>query len=254
MYYEVHGTAAGDVPPLVLIHGGGSTIQSTFGQVLPALARSRQVVAVETQGHGHTADIDRPLSFEQDADDVAELVRQLGISQADFFGFSNGANAALQIGKRHPQIVRKLVVASGFVANDGLYAEVRASFPRGSAEQMPPALRSAYESVAPDPSHLPVLVSKLMRRLVEFRDWRPEELRSVTAPVLIMVADGDVVRPEHAVEMMRALPHAQLAVFPGTVHGEYLGELSAATRCGTCPGAAVAMIERFLAAPMPAAR
>src|SRR5689334_17031450 len=99
MYYEIHGEGA----PLVLIHGGGSTIQTTFGRVLPALAKNHKVIAVELQAHGHTADIDRPLSFEQDADDVAELLKQLHIEKADVFGFSNGASTTLEIAIRHPE-------------------------------------------------------------------------------------------------------------------------------------------------------
>lgn len=254
MYYEIHGTAVAGVPPLVLVHGGGSTIYTTFGQVLPALAESRQVIGVETQGHGHTADIDRPLTFEQDADDVAGLVRQLGFERADFFGFSNGGNVVLQIGIRHREIVRKLVVASAFIANDGLYPEVRASFAHATVDNMPAALRSAYDSAAPDPAHLPVLVAKLMNRLTEFRDWSPEDIRSITAPTLIMLGDADIIRPEHAVQMVRLLPHAELAIFPGTEHGEYLGEVSTRKHCSDCPRAAVAMVTRFLDAPMPVTR
>ena len=117
MYYEVHGEGF----PLVLIHGGGSTIGTTFGRILPALAKSHRVIAVELQAHGHTADIDRPLSFEQDADDVAALLQQLGIRQADIFGFSNGASTTLQIAIRHPGLIRKIIVASTMYRKDGAY-------------------------------------------------------------------------------------------------------------------------------------
>ena len=95
MYYEIHGTGT----PLVLIHGGGSTLHTTFGRVLHNFAKNHKVIAVEMQAHGHTADIDRPLSFQQDADDIAELLRQLSIDKADIFGFSNGANTTLVNGK-----------------------------------------------------------------------------------------------------------------------------------------------------------
>src|SRR6186997_3462838 len=100
MYYEIHGTGT----PLVLIHGGGSTIQTTFGRVLHSFAKTHKVIAVEMQAHGHTADIDRPLSFEQDADDVAELLKQLNIDKADIFGFSNGASTTLEIAIRHSEL------------------------------------------------------------------------------------------------------------------------------------------------------
>ncbi|MDZ4846107.1 MAG: alpha/beta hydrolase [Chitinophagales bacterium] len=102
MYYEIHGTGA----PLVLIHGGSSTIQTTFGRVLPVFAKTHKVIAVEMQAHGRTADIDRPLSFEQDADDVAALLKYLNISKADIFGFSNGASTTLQLAIRHPELIK----------------------------------------------------------------------------------------------------------------------------------------------------
>ena len=110
MYYEIHGTGT----PLVLIHGGGSTIQTTFGRVLHSFAKDRQVIAVELQAHGHTADIDRPLSFEQDADDVAELLKHLNIDKADIFGFSNGASTTLEIAIRHPGLVKIILGISLF--------------------------------------------------------------------------------------------------------------------------------------------
>src|SRR5262245_6839298 len=109
MYYEIHGVA-NDRTPLVLLHGGGSTIDTSFGNVLPALARTRRVIAFEQQGHGHTADVDRPFSFEQSAEDTAALLKSLKIERADFFGYSNGGNIALLMGIRHPEMVRKLVV------------------------------------------------------------------------------------------------------------------------------------------------
>jgi pimeloyl-ACP methyl ester carboxylesterase len=114
IYYEIHGTAKPRRPPLVLLHGGGDTIGTSFGRVLPALARDRQIIAFEQQGYGHTADIvERPFSFEQSADDTAALMEYLPIGQADLFGFSNGGTIALQVAIRHPRVVRKLVVHRG---------------------------------------------------------------------------------------------------------------------------------------------
>jgi pimeloyl-ACP methyl ester carboxylesterase len=115
MYYEIHGAANAARPPLMLLHGGGDTIQTSFGHVLPSLARTRQVIAFEQQGFGHTAHIaDRAFSFEQSADDTAALLDYLHIAQADLFGFSNGGTIALQVAIRHPRVVRKLIVASAF--------------------------------------------------------------------------------------------------------------------------------------------
>lgn len=105
MYYEIYGEGK----PLVLIHGGGSTIQTTFGRVIPMLAQHRQLIAVELQAHGRTGDRAGELSFEQDADDVAALLKNLNVSKADFFGFSNGGTTALQIAIRHPQLVDKFI-------------------------------------------------------------------------------------------------------------------------------------------------
>ena len=118
MYYEIHGTGQ----PLLLLPGAYMTIDA-MGEVVPALAETRQVIAVELQGHGHTADIDRPLTYEQMVDDIVALLRYLVIEKADVFGFSMGGGVAFQVAIRHPEVVRKLVVASHFPAEDpGVYA------------------------------------------------------------------------------------------------------------------------------------
>ena len=251
MYYEVHGATRGAGPPLVLLHGGGSTIGTTFGRVLPALAASRQVVAVELQGHGHTADRERRLSFAQDADDVAALLRELAVPEVDVFGFSNGANAALELARRHPEVVRRLVVAAEFVKRDGIPVPMWDFFRQPpDPDRMPAALRDAYRQAAPDPTQLPVLVAKLMQRLNGFQDWTDDDVRSVHAPALLMVGDADVVTVEHAARMARLLPRAQLVVFPGADHGAYLGEATAAAPCAACVTAAIGFVVRFLdAAP-----
>jgi pimeloyl-ACP methyl ester carboxylesterase len=243
MYYEIHGVPSRNAPPLVLLHGGGSTIDTSFGKVLPSFAKDRQVIAFEQQGHGHTADImDRPYSFERSADDAAALLRHLKVERADFFGYSNGGSIALQVAIRHPALVRKLVVASTMFRRDGLYPGFWESMKHATLENMPAELREAYLRVAPHPEQLATFHDKCVRRMLEFRDWSPEEIRSIRAPTLIMVADGDIVRPEHAVEMFRLLPSAQLAVLPGTDH------MTLVTRTDW----QVSMIEAFLDAPTPA--
>ena len=115
MYYEIHGSGS----PLILLHGGGSTIYTSFGSILPELAKTHQVIAIELQAHGHTGDRDAPETFKQDADDVAELLRQLNISKADILGFSNGGQTTLELAIKHPDKVRKIVVASAFYKRDG---------------------------------------------------------------------------------------------------------------------------------------
>jgi pimeloyl-ACP methyl ester carboxylesterase len=245
MYYEIHGTLNDRNPPLVLLHGGGSTIDTSFGKVLRSFARTRQVIAFEQQGHGHTADIaDRPFTFEQSADDTAALLQHLNIGQADFFGYSNGGSIALQIAIRHPDLARKLVVASAMFEREGLYPQFWESMQRATLEDMPPELRDAYLRVAPNPQDFTAFFSKSLRRMLEFKDWPPEDIQSIESPTLVIVGDADIVRPEHAVRIFRLLPNSRLAVLPGTDH------MTLMERSDWL----VTMIEAFLDAPMPEPR
>jgi pimeloyl-ACP methyl ester carboxylesterase len=219
IYFEIHGVANPAQPPLVLLHGGGDTIQTSFGQILPALAGERQVIAFEQQGYGHTADIaDRPFSFEQSADDTAALLEYLHIEKADLFGFSNGGTIALQVAIRHPKVVRKLVVASALVKRDGAYPWLWDAMANAKLENMPQELQEAYLKVAPHPENLRMMHDKAAQRMRDFKDIPADAIRSIAAPTLVVVGDADVIRPEHAVETFRLLPHAQLAVLPGTDH------------------------------------
>jgi pimeloyl-ACP methyl ester carboxylesterase len=244
MYYEVHGVSNGSQPPLVLLHGGGSTIETSFGKVLTAFAKTRRVIAFEQQGHGHTADVDRPFTFEQSAEDTAALLMYLHIDRADFFGYSNGGSIALLMGIRHPEMVRKLVVESAMHKRDGLVPGFWDSMRQATLESMPVELREAYLKVAPHPEALATFHDKCKNRMLEFKDWRPEDIQSIGAPTLVMIGDGDIVRPEHAVEMFRLLPHGQLAVLPVTDHMMIVKRADWQ----------VSMIEAFLDAPMPGPR
>jgi pimeloyl-ACP methyl ester carboxylesterase len=219
LYYEIHGDADPERAPLVLLHGGGDTIQTSFGLILPELAGKRQVVAFEQQGYGHTADIaDRPFSFEQSADDTAALLDYLHLGRADLFGFSNGGTIALQVAIRHPQLVRKLVVASGFFSHAGADPAFWNGFASATLDVMPKELRDAYLEVAPHPEDLQSMFDKAVQRMRTFKDIPEDKIRSISAPTLVVCGDADVVRPEHAVEEFRLLPHAQLAILPGTEH------------------------------------
>jgi pimeloyl-ACP methyl ester carboxylesterase len=240
MYYEVHG----DGFPLVLIHGGGSTIGTTFGRVLPALAKTHRVIAVEMQAHGHTADIDRPLSFEQDADDVAALLEQLGIHKADIFGFSNGASTTLQIAIRHPELVRRIVVASTIYKRAGAYQWLWDSFKHPTIDQVPQQLEDAYLRINPDTAAFRTMFERDVARMRAFKDIEDAAIASITAPALIIIGDHDVVRPEHAVETYRTMQHATLVILPG-VHGEYIGEITT-IKPGRHNYPAVSIIEDFL--------
>lgn len=219
IYFEIHGAAHPTRPPLVLLHGGGDTLETSFGQILPVLAAERQVIAIEQQGYGHTADIvDRPFSFEQSADDTAALLAYLHIGRADLFGFSNGGTIALQVAIRHPDVVRKIVAASALVKRDGAYPWLWEAMANATLENMPPELQEAYLKVAPQPGNLRLMHDKAARRMRDFKDIPDEDIRRITAPTLVVVGDADVIRPEHAVQMFRRLAHAQLAVLPGTDH------------------------------------
>lgn len=242
MYYEVHGSG----PPLLLLHGGGSSIGTTFGAVLPMLAKHHRVIAVEQQGHGHTADIDRPLSFEQMADDTAALLEILGEKQVDVMGFSNGANVALQLAMRHPEKVRKLIAGSTFYATSGLQPQVRQMFSQpADVSKMPPPLRDDYLKIAPEPKNLQRQAEKIMAMLSGFKDWSPDSLRAIQAPTLVLQGNADIATPEHVIEMCRLIPRCELVMLPGG-HGTYLGEVTAAQPRGKLPAITAALVEEFL--------
>jgi pimeloyl-ACP methyl ester carboxylesterase len=245
MYYEVHG----DGRPLVLIHGGGSTIGTTFAAVLAPLAAHRQVIAVELQAHGHTADVDRPLSFEQDADDVAGLLEQLKIRQADLLGFSNGGNTAMQVAIRHPAVVRRLIVASSFYKRSGFPAAFWEGMARATVDNMPKALKDAYLAIVPDPRRLAAMHDRDKQRMVTFVDWKDDALRSIQAPTMLIAGDQDVVSPEHTVAMYRLLRQGTLVILPGA-HGAYLGEVTVARKGSPLPRVTVALVEDFLDRPL----
>ena len=225
MYYEVHGS--GD--PLVVLHGAYMTIDG-MGELVSALAETRRVIAVELQGHGRTADIDRPITYEHMADDVAALLRHLEIEAADVFGYSMGGGVALQVAVRHPEAVRKLVVASASYASDHMHAELLEMIPSITPEAFAGSpFEEDYLRTAPNPEDFPTLVAKLRQLDMQPFAWPQEDIRGISAPTLLIIGDSDVVRLEHAVELFRllgggvmgdlaGLPNSQLAVLPGTAH------------------------------------
>lgn len=241
MYYEIHGSGQ----PLILIHGGGSTIDVTFGNVIGLFATSRKVIGVELQGHGRTSERDTPYSFEQDADDVAALIKYLKLEKADIFGFSNGGSTALQVAIRHPELVNKLVIGSGMFKRDGAYPEFWEFMKEASIDNMPQPLKDAYLKVHPDPKGLVTMHDKDVERMRTFKDMKEEDIKSIQAPALIISGDQDIIRPEHAVEMMRLMPNARLAILPGG-HGVYIGEMIMAKEGSKLPEMTVAIIEEFL--------
>jgi pimeloyl-ACP methyl ester carboxylesterase len=233
IYHEIHGV--GD--PLLMLHGAYTTIDTSFGAMLPALARDRMVVAVELQGHGHTADLDRPLRYEQLADDTAAVLRALGLDgKTDVFGYSLGGNTALQLAIRHPELVDRLVVASAYYDPDGLYPGMLEGIEHTKPEDFTGSgLPEAYAAVAPDPDGWPTLVEKVKQLDLTFAGWTPDDLAVISAPSLVIVGDSDIVTTQHAADMFAALgggvpgdfaglPRSQLAVLPGTTHIGVLAE------------------------------
>lgn len=230
VYYEVHG--AGE--PLILLHGG---LMSTAmeGDLIAQLSKTRQVIAMDLQGHGRTADIDRPITCEAMGDDVAAVMKYLAIPKADVMGYSLGAATALQVTIRHPEMVRKLVVVSTPFKRDGWYLEVRAQMEQlgpASAEMMKPSpLYKSYAAVAPRPQDFPVLVGKLGDLLRKDYDWS-EQVKTIKSPVMLVFGDNDAVPPTHAAEFFALLGGGQrdagwdgsgmstgrLAILPGATH------------------------------------
>lgn len=213
MYYEIYGSGQ----PLVLLHGGMTTLQD-FYLMLSIFAQKRQVIVFERQGHGHTADIDRPFTLEQWADDTAALFNYLKIEQADILGYSTGGSIAIAFALRHPNRVRKLVTISAIYNNEGYLPGMMEGLKHAKAENMPPVMREMYVKVAPRPDDWEKLVEKSAQAAATFKGWSKKDLRTINVPTLVMVGDNDIVRTEHAVELYRLLPHAQLAVLPATDH------------------------------------
>jgi pimeloyl-ACP methyl ester carboxylesterase len=244
MYFEVHGRTEG--VPLVLLHGGGSTIDVTFGKAMPFLAAKRRIVAVEEQGHGRTTDRDEPVTFETSADDVAALLRHLKIEKADLLGFSNGASVALQIAIRHPTLVRKLVFASSFTKKSGAQPQLWEFMKQADISNMPQPLKDAFLKVTPDEKRLKTMHDKDAARMNNFKDVPDDLIRSVKAPTLIVLGDQDVVKLDHAVELTRLMAGSRLLVLPGG-HGDYLGEAVMTQKARRQPELTSGIIEEFLA-------
>lgn len=248
MYYEIHGSGR----PLLLLHGAFMTIEA-FGPVLSGLAATRQVIAVEQQAHGRTADIDRPLSYEQMADDTAALLRYLNVPEADVVGYSMGGSVALQLALRYPELVGKLVVAGSAFKSAGCHPGVLDNIKTLTPEAFAGSpMEAGYMAVAPRPEDWPRFIAKMVEFDSRVLDWSAEDMRRIKAPTMVMIGDADIVRPEHAVELFRlrgggvpgdmvGLPDAQLAILPGTTHTGLMFEK---------PDMLVAMISSFLDAPV----
>ena len=225
MYYEVSG--AGE--PLIVLHGAYMNIPS-MGAIIPKLAETHKVYALEFQGHGRTTDIDRPITYQNLADDVSAFMDSVGLTKADVFGYSMGAQAGLQLAIRHPAKVNKLVVASVAYDLRGWQPVYTAAIPQMTVEmlvQMPMA--ADYRKLAPDTSGFPELARKLIALEKEPMVWE-QDVRQVKTPVLIIAGDADVMTLEHSVALFKLLgggvmgdmgtplPASRLAIIPATSH------------------------------------
>ncbi|MCH5716667.1 alpha/beta fold hydrolase [Niabella hibiscisoli] len=240
MYYEIYGEGQ----PLLLIHGGGSTIQTSFGRIIPLLAPNHQVIGVELQAHGRTSDRNSELSFEQDADDVASLLKSLGISKANIFGFSNGANTALQMAIRHPQLCYKIIAGSPLLKKNGTFPQFWEFMKQGTFEQMPQAYKDAFLAVTPDSAKLMTMYQKCANRMIHFKEFSDAEIQSIQAPVLLVNGDQDVATSEHIVAMSKLIPNCRLAIIPGG-HGGYMGEITTLKPDYKNSDFIVPLVERF---------
>ena len=241
MYYQIYGKGK----PLVLLHGGGSTIETTFGRVIPLLAKHRQVIAVELQAHGRTNDRETALSFEQDADDVIALLSHLKIVKADFLGFSNGGTTTLQIAIRHPRMVNKLILASALSKRNGVPAQFWDYMKQAALVNMPQELKDGYLKVTADYAGLQIMYDRDVQRMLNFKDITDVLMKSIKAPSLIINGDKDVILPEHALEMNRMLSNSELLIVPG-VHGEYLEEVTTLKSNSHQAKLVIPLIEAFL--------
>jgi pimeloyl-ACP methyl ester carboxylesterase len=221
LYYEIYGTGK----PLVLIHGGGSTIQTTYGRIIPGLSKHRQIIAVEMQAHGHTHDRNAEITFTQDADDIATLLKNLKIENADIMGFSNGGQTTMEIAMRYPGIVNKIIIASAFYKKSAAPIEFWKGMEHAKFSDMPQAYKDAFLKINNDSVALMNMFNRDVHRMQNFTDWTDDQIKAIKAPTLIISSDKDLGSPEHAVEMYRIIPNSQLAILPGG-HGSYIGEIN----------------------------
>jgi len=248
MYYEVSG--AGD--PIVVLHGAYMSIP-TMGAIVPMLAKTHKVYAVELQGHGRTTDIARPITYPNLADDVAAFMDSVGLAKADIFGYSMGSVTGLQLAFRHPAKVNKLVMASGAYDAEGWQPEFKAMIPTMTPEMLTNTpLPAEYRKLAPNPNGFPELARKLIALEKEPMAWEAE-VKALKTPVLIITGDADVATLEHSVKLFRLLgggafgdmgkplPASRLAVLPATSHTSVI----------TQPELLQALIEPFLKGQTP---
>jgi pimeloyl-ACP methyl ester carboxylesterase len=248
MYYEIHGSDGG--VPLVLLHGGGSSIDVTYSKVLPFFSAKRNVIAIDEQAHGRSSDRNAPVQFDTSADDVAAVLKFLKVEKADVMGFSNGASIAMQVAIRHPQLVRKLIFVSSFTKKSGGHAPFWEFIKSADFSMMPQSLKDSFLKINPDPVKLKNMHDKDAARMKSFKDTADKDVKAIKAHTLIVAGDQDIVRPEHLVEINRMIPGSRLLIIPGR-HGDFLGEMSMPHGESELPGLTAGLINQFLDQPLP---
>lgn len=226
MYYEIHGKGE----PVVLLHGSFMSIPGNWQETIAALAKTRQVIAVEMQGHGRTADINRDFSYDNLSDDIAALLNHLKIGKADIVGYSMGAGVALNMAIRHPDKVRKVVSISGVFRDNGWVQEALDAYPHFTAEAFKGSpMEAEYKKLSPTPDEFPTFVKRVIAMDLKPYDFGAAKLKATPAPILFIHGDADGVRLEHIAEMfrlkggeimgdMRPRSASRLAVLPDTTH------------------------------------
>ncbi|MGI8881502.1 MAG: alpha/beta fold hydrolase [Jatrophihabitans sp.] len=219
LYYETYGTGS----PLVLLHGGMLTIDLNFAKLIPTLAVKHQVIGVELQGHGRTADIERAFTPANSASDVIALLDILGIERTHVLGHSMGAAVTLELGVNHADRVLARVPISASVRPDGMHEDLSDPAGQATSTRMPTSqdfaeFAEAYQRLSPHPEHFDEFLSSLSASAADLQGWTDEQLAGITAPTLIVVGDHDFVTVEHAALMLELIPGSQLAVLPGTTH------------------------------------
>jgi pimeloyl-ACP methyl ester carboxylesterase len=228
MYYEIHGSGSGE--PLVLLHGSYMTISNNWTGWIGEFSKTRKVIAVEMQGHGRTADINRDFSYENLADDIAAMLEYLKIKQADLLGYSMGGGVAMQVAIRHREKVRKVVSVSAVFRHDGWVKEALDMFPQLTADAFKGSpIETEYKKLSPTPNEFPKFVKRVIAMDLKPYDFGAGKLKATKAPFLFIHGDADGVRLDHISEMfrlkgdeifgdMRPRSESRLAVLPNTTH------------------------------------
>lgn len=244
LHHQISGADRSGTP-LLLVHGGAGLIAVDWAVALPLLSRNRPVIAVELQGHGHTPHADRAYTFENNADDLADLVDDLGLSRVDLMAFSNGVPTALAFARRHPAVTGRLVLASGFFARDGFVPGFWDGFADNGVDTMPTELADGYRRIHPDPADLERMFALDQQLMLGFDDLPEAALTGLAGPALVLVGDHDIVTVEHSQHLADLIPDGRLLVLPAG-HGDYLGAGGAQAPVPTPVAATLALVEHFL--------